>query len=345
MRAGNPRRGRRVQAAVTKLALLALGVALAAASSVAPAAAQPGDGTVVVDRVAAIVNDDIILQSEVFRRMAPLAAELERVSDPRERQRRLDKLQSQVIEEMIDEELIAQAAAESKLEVTAKEVQNAIDEIKTQNQLDDNQLAEALRAQGYSMSGYRADLRQQILRMRAINTIVRPKVSISDEDVRARYEAQSRRSTGVSEVKLQHVLIAVPEEPSEAELEAARAKATDVLERARAGEDFAKLAELHSDDAATKNLGGDLGWIQRGSIATEWEVIVFAMDEGETRGPINGPRGLHIFHVADVKKGEQKPFEEIEDQLRNELYREEMDRQTRLWLDGLRRKAHVEVKV
>lgn len=299
----------------------------------------------IVDRVVAVVNDEVVLSTELMMRVAPLAFELNKITDLRERTRRQEKLRSQVLDEMINEQLVAQAAGAAKLEVSAKEVQTAISDLKKQNNLDDTQLAEALRMQGYSMSGYRKDVRNQILRMRAVNTLVRPRVNVTDDDVRAKYDEQSRRSAQVSEVKLQHILVSLPQSPDEAQLVAARAKATDIIERTKAGSDFAKLAEEFSDDPATKNTGGDLGWIERGTIATEWEVIVFAMSKGETRGPINGPRGLHVFHVSDLKDNKQEPFDEVKDKLKNEIYRFELDKQTRLWVEELRKSAHYEVKL
>lgn len=322
----------------------AVGIALAAASS--PAAAQGSEKKrQVVDRVVAVVNDSVILQSELMMRVAPLAADIQKVSDPRERKRRREKLKSKVLDEMVDEELIHQAAEESKLEVSAKEVQSAIEEIKQQNDLDDNQLSEALRLQGYTMSSYRKDVRKQILRMRAVNMLVRPRVTVTEDDIRARYKEMNRRSAAVSRVHLHHILIALPEKPTNEQLEAGKDKAARLIQNARSGAEFAELAREHSDDLATKNSGGDLGWIERGSIATEWETIVFAMDEGETRGPITGPKGLHVFHVSEVERSEKKPFEEMKEQIRNELYRREMDRQTELWLEEQRKKAHIEVKL
>jgi len=299
----------------------------------------------IVDKVVAVVNESVILSSELRMRVAPLAAELQNVSDRRERERREAKLQAGALDDMINEELIQQAAVESKLEVSAKEVQNALEEIKRQNKLDDNQLAEALRLQGHSLASYRSDVREQILRMRAINMLVRPRVSITDDDVRAKYDGMSRRSAAVSKVRLSHVLISLPQKPTELELSAAKDKAAMVVNKARAGEKFSKLAEKYSDDERTKPIGGDLGWIKRNSIDSEWEVIVFSMAKGETRGPINGPAGLHVFHVTDVEKSEQKKFDEVKEQIRNDLYRREMDRQTRLWLDELRKKAHIDKKL
>lgn len=299
----------------------------------------------IVDRVVAVVNDSVILHSELMRRVAPLTADLEQVSDPRERNRRQAKLKSQVLDEMINEELIVQAAEESKLEVGAKEVQSALEEIKKQNNLDDNQLAEALRMQGYSMSGYRQDVRRQILRMRATNMLVRPRVTVTDDDVRARYDSLNRRSTAVKRIKLRHILISLPEKPNEAQIAQAKATAADVIEKVRAGTDFARLAAEVSDDESTKYTGGDLGWIERGSIDTEWEVIVFGMNKDEVRGPITGPSGLHVFQVTDVERNTRKPFAEMKEQLRNEIFRREMERQTRLWLTELQDKAHIQIKL
>jgi peptidyl-prolyl cis-trans isomerase SurA len=307
-------------------------------------AVKPGD-RMSVDRVVAVVNDAIILSSELMRRVAPLSSDLEGVSDQAERKRRKDKLKSQVLDEMINEELIVQAAAESKLDVAAKEVQNALEEIKKQNTLDDNQLSEALRMQGYTMAGYRHDVRRQILRMRAINMLVRPRVTVTDDDVRGRYDAMSRRSAAVKRIKLRHILVGLPERPTEAQLAEAKRRAGDIIEKVRGGADFARLAASESADESTKYSGGELGWIERGSIDTEWEVIVFAMNKGELRGPITGPRGLHVFQVTDLERNQQKPFAQMKEQLRNEIYRKEMERQTKLWIDELREKAHIQVKL
>jgi parvulin-like peptidyl-prolyl isomerase len=330
------------------LSALAAVLALAAprARAAEPAGASPRrQKPMLVDRVVAVVNDVVILHSDLMQRVAPLTAELEQLGDPRERKRREQRLRQQQLEELVNEQLMVQAAEEAKLEVSDKEVQNALEEIKRQNKLSDAQLEEALRLQGYTLSAYRSDMRRQLLRMRAINMLVRPRVTVTDDDVRAHYDASNRRAAAVSSVHLQHILIALPEQPSEQLLSAAKARAADLIQRARNGESFADLARQNSDDAASAAEGGDLGWIERGSIATEWEAVVFAMEKGEVRGPINGPRGLHVFHVSELKRNEAKPFDEVKEQVRAELYRRELDRQTRLWLEELRRKAHVEIRL
>jgi peptidyl-prolyl cis-trans isomerase SurA len=328
------------------LRTLAVATTLAVAG---PAAAQPaGDAqknAVVLDRVVAVVNDDVILETELMARVLPMIGDLDDIADARERERRRRQLTEQILDEMVNENLMVQAAVQAGLDVSAKEVQAALDEIKTQNNLDDAGLEQALAMQGYTISAYKDDVRRQILRMRAINSLVRPKVTITDEDVRARYDAMSRRSTAVSKVRLHHVLIALPSAPTEQQLAAAKARAGEVVEKARAGADFTALAREYSDDTGSVAAGGDLGWIERGSITTEWEVIVFSMDEGEVRGPISGPQGLHVFYVPEVEKSDLQSFEELKEEIRNELYRKDMDKKTREWLDDLRNKAYIDTKL
>ena len=286
-----------------------------------------------VDRIVAVVSDSVILYSDLMARVAPMARELEKISDLVERRRRLAKLEGQALDALIDEELIHQEAIEAKLDVTDEQVQMAIDETKTRNGLNDEQFKQALRSQGDSLSSYRKTIRKQILRLKAVNSFARPKVEISDDDIKAHYKKRNRRNTGVSEVHLQHILLTNSKKSAKI--------AESILEKSGKGVPFAELAATYSQDASTKDSGGDLGWIERNSLPSEWEAIVFAMSPGEVRGPIKSPRGEHLFHVSEVKSGAAKPLAEMKDQIHNELFRIELDRQTSLWLADLKKKFHV----
>ena len=298
-----------------------------------------------LERVIAIVNDSIILQSELDARLTPVRAEAEQIQDPGERKRRLAKLSSQVLDEMVNEELIVQAAESAKIDVESSEVQAALDEIKQQNNLDDAGLAQALGAQGYTLQNYRADLRRQLMRLRAVNTIVQPKIQITEEDVRARYDQMQRRSEAVSAVRLSDILIKLPEHATEQQINDAKDKAGKAVERVKAGEDFAAVAKDMSDDDSTKSTGGELGWFERGSINPDWEQIVFSMEKGDVRGPVTGPQGLYVFLVTDIKKSELKSYAEMKDQLTKELRRRELDKQTATWVEELRKKAYIDIKL
>ncbi|MDQ3296008.1 MAG: peptidylprolyl isomerase [Myxococcota bacterium] len=326
-----------------------LGVSTGVARAQAPQPDRPTSPNsgrkVVVERVIAIVNDSIILASELEARMVPVRGEAMQIADQKERDRRLAKLSSQVLDEMVSEELIVQAAETAKIEVEASEVQAALDEIKQNNNLDDAGLAQALAAQGYTLANYKHDLRRQLLRLRAVNQLVAPKVQVTEEDVRARYDEMQRRSQSVSAVSLSHILFKLPENPTEQQLAEAKEKAAKAIARAKGGEAFDKVAAEVSEDDSTKATGGQLGWFQRGSVQPEWEQIVFSMEKGDVRGPVTGPQGLHVFQVTEVKNNQMKPFAEMKEQIMRELRRREMDKQTATWLEDLRKKAYIDIKL
>ncbi len=312
----------------------------------APVALEPRDTrTFVVDRVIAVVDDAIIVQSELRARLSAMVPDLQAITDPKERSRRLDKLKTQMLDEMVNEQLIVAAAAEARIEVALDEVNAAVDDIKKQNKLDDAQLASALAEQGYTMSAYKEDLRRQLLRLRAVNQLVRPKVNVTDEDIRAKYSEMSRRADSVSAVRLSHLLFKVPEKATEQDLAKSKERAAAAITRAKAGEDFTKIAAELSDDDATKGTGGELGWFERGSINPEWESVVFSMDKGDVRGPISGPQGLHVFLVTDIKRTDLKSFDALKEQIRADLQRREMDKQTAAWIQELRKKAYIDIKL
>jgi peptidyl-prolyl cis-trans isomerase SurA len=148
---------------------------------------------IVVDRVVAAVNDVALLDSELRVRMMPWAAEATQIGDANERKRRLDRLTSQMLDDMVTEELIVQAAHTAKLDVDSSEIQAAVDEVQSSMDLSDADLRAALDQQGYTLEDYRLEIGRQILRLRAVNQLIAPKVHVTDADVRARYEQLQRR--------------------------------------------------------------------------------------------------------------------------------------------------------
>jgi peptidyl-prolyl cis-trans isomerase SurA len=313
----------------------------------AGAASSPNKGKKLkVDYVVAVINDAIILNSELETRRLPAIGEAQQITDPKERERRIAKLTSQVLDEMVNEELIVQAAEAAKVEVESSEVQAAFDDVKQQNNLDDAGLASALAGQGYTVASYKQELRRQLIRFRAMNQLVAPKVQVTDEDIRARYDQMARRTEQVQAVKLSHMLFKLPEHATEQQLAEAKDRASKAIARVKGGEDFAKVAATESDDDSTKATGGELGWFQRGSMANpEWEPIVFAMEKGDVRGPVTGPQGFHVFQVTEVKRSDLKPFPEMKEQLSREIRRREMDKQTQTWVEELRKKAYIDIKL
>jgi parvulin-like peptidyl-prolyl isomerase len=324
-------------AAPAKRAAIALALALATLLGAGRAEAR------LVEKIAAVVGDNIILASEVEEKAAPMLAEANRISDPSKRSARATALRREVLDRLIDDELILQQATDLKLTVTSEQVDQSIDEIKKQNGLDDEQLREALRGQGMTMASYRADLKKQLLRYRVLNIAVGSRVSISDEEVKSYYDRHMRMGGNI-QVRASHIFVAIPDGADAATVAEKQAWAKKLLERARAGEDFAKLAKQYSDDAATRGDGGDLGTFGKDMLPRAIEEIVFAMQPGDLAGPVRADRGFHVIKLIERKVKDAKPLTEVQDDIRIQLRQKEMEKQTKTYLAELRKKTLVDIR-
>ena len=298
-------------------------------------------GKQVVDRVVAVVNEAVILESELQGRLAALEPAVAQIADPAERQRRRNQLAAQMLDEMIADELVVQAANDAKITVEQSEVQATIDYIKEQNKLTDEQLAEAMKAQGVTIDNFKKDL----LRQRAIHQLVLPKIHITDEDALARYNELTRRATNVEAVRASQILIKVPQHATEQQLADAKARATRAIDRVKAGEAFPDVAKDMSDDLTTKPTGGEIGWLEAGTLSESWEPIVMGMQVGDVRGPVAGPDGLYVLYASELKKTEIKPFPVMKEKLKRELEQAQLEKARQVWIAELRKKAYIDIKL
>ena len=303
--------------------------------------ARGGDARM-VEKIAAVVGQNVVLASEVEEKAGPLLSDVNKVTDPDKRAARASSLRREVLERLIDDELILQQATELKLSVTSDQVDSSIAEIKKQNNIDDEQLREALRAQGMSMANYRADLKRQLLRFRVLNIAVGSRVNVSDEEVKAYYERHMKGSANV-QVRASHIFVAIPDGADRAAAAEKQAQATKILERAKT-EDFAKLARELSDDAATRAEGGDLGFFGKDMLPKPIEELVFAMKPGEVRGPVRADRGFHVIKLVDRKTKDAKPLDDVKDDIRMQLRQKDMERQTKIYLTELCKKMFVDIR-
>ena len=307
----------------------------------AQAPPKPTSAKVVADRIAAVVNDQVILVSELDQRMLPLRAEAAQIADQAERERRLAKLAVQLLDEMIADELVLQAGIAAKLTVDESEVNAAIDYIKQQNKMTDDQLAAAMKAQGVT----RQTVKNDVLRQRAVNELVGRKVTVTDDDLRARYAELARRSAQVAAVNVSQILFALPEHPTEQQLQSAKTRAQAAIERVKHAEAFDKVASELTEDTTTKSTGGMLGWLEPGTLDPAWESVVFGMEKGDVRGPISGAKGMYVLYANELKRTELAPFDKMKEQLAAELRRTQLAKLTRTWIEELRKKAYIEIKL
>jgi peptidyl-prolyl cis-trans isomerase D len=142
---------------------------------------------------------------------------------------------------------------------------------------------------------------------------------LSDKALKARYEKEKNKYVSPPQWEVSHILIKLPAKATDADKQAALAKAQKVDALAKApGANFAKLAEQYSDDLGSKRQGGDLGWLSKGDAGSEFQAALDKMKKGEISGPVLTPDGYHIIDLRDVREGHTETFAQVRDQLAEE---------------------------
>lgn len=309
-------------------------------------ALSPSANGRVVERIVAVVNNDILLQSELDERLRPLLPQLRQIPDQQTRAQRLQQLRRQMLEHMIDEEIIKQEARKLKITVSEQDLERAVKDVMRKNNLTREQLEQALQQEGKGIHQYKNDiLRPQLLRLRVLNVQVRSRVSVSDDEVKAYYQNNLRKLGVETKVKARHIFIAIPAEATAAVVRQRKQVALALLAKVKGGADFAEMARKHSEDPVTRADGGDLGWFGRGTLPSNVENVVFAMKKGGIKGPLRTERGFHLIQMVDRKESSARSLAEVQEELREQIYGEKLEKATKAWLTEKRKSSHVEIRI
>ncbi|MBN1960503.1 MAG: peptidylprolyl isomerase [Deltaproteobacteria bacterium] len=302
---------------------------------------------IIVDRIVAIIENEIITQRDLDKKVQPFLAQLDDIKDPKKREERRQSLYKQVLDLEIGEKIVAKELATSreKLGVTDQDIDLAIEEVQRTNNLNKEQLQAALYGQGLTWSEYRKKLRDQIERARLIQFRVQGKVKIQDRDVKQRCEQRSQQSSGISQVCAAHILIAVPKNTSAQEIEKKRNLATRLRSELINGADFSAYALKYSDDKATPD--GKLGCFAKGEMVKPFEEVAFALQKGQISKVVRTTFGFHIIKMLEHISASPAKCEDSDTltKIRNELYQEEFERQMQIWVNELRKKSFVEERL
>lgn len=298
-----------------------------------------------VDRIAAVVNNDLITQSEIEARVAPDLARLRAEPDASRRAELRKELMKKALDLLVGEKLMDEQIKELSIEVTDSEIDLGIEDVKKQNNIDGAQFEQLLSNEGYTLASYRTFMRKHMAKLKLIQLKVRGKVKIAEEDVKAQYAKDSRDEALDSEVHVRQLLVQLPAQPTPQQVEVARLKAAALAEEARRpGVDFSELAKAKSEGSSAAE-GGDLGFFRRGVMVAEFERLAFTLPVGSISEPVRTKLGWHVLKVEDKRAGTPKPFNEVKDQLRERMMREQLERYTEQYVQELRAAAVVEVKM
>lgn len=253
-----------------------------------------------LDRIVAVVNDGIVLQSEMERAI--------RLTESQLRERGItpppaEALQSQVLERLILSRLQTQRATEGGIKVDDRELNEVISNIAAQNKMTVPQFVDALKKDGIDFASVREQVRDEVLSQRVRQKEVGSRISVTEQDVDLALANAAGEDT--TEYRLSHILVSVPDGAGTQAREAARDKAAKILKQLRGGGDFAQLA-ISSSDGQQALQGGDLDWRKGGDLPTAFAPIVPKLKVGDVSDIIEAGNGYNIIKLTDKRDGGER---------------------------------------
>jgi peptidyl-prolyl cis-trans isomerase SurA len=258
-------------------------------------------GGVLLDRVAAVVNEGVVLQSELDEQVTMITRRLE------QQQTQLPPaniLRQQILERLVIQEVQLQRAERAGIKVPDEMLNESLKDVAARHGITLDQFPRALEAQGINYAAYRDSVRKemtiQLLRQRD----VLQRIIVTPREI-DQYLEKQQESGENNEYNVSHILLSLPEAASPGQLEEVQQRATDIVQRARHGEDFAQLAVSYSN-SQTALEGGQLGWRKSAQLPTFIAEIVTGMQAGQVSDPVRTPSGFHIVRLNDQRGAQEQ---------------------------------------
>ncbi|MBI2391682.1 MAG: peptidylprolyl isomerase [Deltaproteobacteria bacterium] len=313
------------------LAPLAAIVAAAEGSSVAHAA--------IVERIVAVVGEQPILLTELRQRARPYLIKIYTQVPPQQQKVAEAEMYKELLNKLVDERVVALAADKLNVTVTTKEVDDAVKLKAADLKVPVSDLLAEAAKQGLSEADYREEVRRELLFGKMLETRVRSRVRVTEDDAREYY-----KKLQVQERKQQTYrasMIALPLDEGD---KAVRGLADKIVKSARVGADFGALARQYSTDA-TREKGGDLGLRSPTAFGKGVDDVLLRLDEGDVSEPLVSGGRLLIFKITDRPPSQLPAYLEVREAVYNRVREEMMQKQIKVWLGELKSGVYIDVRL
>ena len=298
----------------------------------------------VAERIVAVVNDEVITLFELNSAFEPYQAKIEASYSGAGRAKALTEARGTLLNRMIDNLLMEQQARKARIVIRDEEVTAAIKDLHERRKISPDELLKALEREGTTLEAYKKGVRDQMMRIRLIQREIKSQVAVSDEEIGEYYRKHREDYEGKEAVRIKQILLTLPKGDDPAAKEKLRADAEAIHKRLLAGEPFDLLSGQYSQGPAAA-AGGDIGYIEKGVILHEVEEAAFSLPLNQISGIIESPIGFHIIQVIDRRGGGIKSIESVRGEIREKIDQEKMEKKFGEWLDELRIRSHIEIKL
>jgi peptidyl-prolyl cis-trans isomerase SurA len=275
-------------------------LALALCGGATVQAAELSKRGVLLDGVVAIVNDNVVTESELDEQIAMIT---DRLKEQRTQLPPADVLRKQVLDRLIVQEIQLQRASRVGLKVSDEQLNAAVNDIAERNKMKLADLPRALAQQGIDYGSYRENMRKEIALAGLRQRDVLAKINVTPRELDQFIERQKKLPSETAEYNVSHILIAVPQDASQAQIDELAKRAQDIYERATGTEDFSRLAVAYSN-SQTALEGGKLGWRKGPELPTFFAEEIVKLKPGGISMPIRTPSGFHLIKLNEQRSTE-----------------------------------------
>ena len=297
----------------------------------------------VIDRIVAVVNDDIITHFELQRSLRPYVEKIDGLGyTPEKKHQMLFTVREEILNKLIDEKIEDQEIKRHNITVSEGGLDQTIERIKEANYYTDEDLRAALAVEGFTMDEYRDRLRKEMLRSRLVNIEVKSKIVITKEDVKSYYDSHREKYGGEKQYHLRHIIMKVNPFADEAEKQNIKKRMEVVLEKLKEGEPFETVAITYSESPLAPD-GGDLGLFRFDQLSPNLREVIQGLEAGELTPVLDMDQGYQIFLVEDIVQAPGRPLEEVAPEIERSLFNEVVNKKFQVWLKELRTQSHIKI--
>ena len=298
------------------------------------------DASFLLDRVVAIVNQEVITWSELYRAMEADASPAVKAMKEEERKKVFKENETAFLGTLINLKLQLQEAKHAGIRVTEEETKDAIDNIRKKYSMTDAQFRDSLKTEGYTFEEYRKRLQEQIIINKVVNQQIRSKIIVSEADIDAFMKSNKEFSVSNERYRIRQIFFKMPKDANDRTKTEERAEA--VYSRILQGGSFPELAREYSEDSS-RDMGGDLGFIDKGSLAKEFSEALSVMKPGDVSKPFWTGTGMHIIKLEEktAVKSAAELREDAKKALSDKLFTERYN----AWIKSLRERAFIDVRL
>ncbi|MBN2468238.1 MAG: peptidyl-prolyl cis-trans isomerase, partial [Deltaproteobacteria bacterium] len=291
----------------------------------------PANGEV-IDKVVGIVNEDIITLSELLNVTQRHTLDSNALNSSGK--------MNEILQQLIEQKLIAQEARKSAVIVSDAEVDASIEKFKESNQISTDQLKQALQEQGVPWNEYREQFREEIGKQHLLAAKVRSQVTITDKDAEDYYEAHLEEYVVPPRVRIEQLFFPVASAAPDKTKDDLLATANQALARIRSGESLQAVASIYN--LAREGDSVDLGYFKKGELMAPLDAAAFSLGAGNVSDVVVTEKGYFIIRVLEKTDAQTKTVEEVKEVISNALYRQKMEKKYQEWMQQLRDKAYID---